>query len=199
MVRERMESWFEIKVRAILGPGDKDDKEVVILGRRVRWTPKGIEYEADPKHRQIVLEYFGFQEGSRALGVNGDREEREEEGDSEPLGKEEAKAYRGLAARLNYMSLDCPDLQFGNKAGSREMASPTRGSWKYLKKMARYSVGIEAIIWHFGWQDEPQYSVVKTDSDWGGTARDRKSTSGGYGCSVIIASRRGALPRGPML
>eukprot|EP00973_Karenia_brevis_P051025 7085559-Karenia_brevis.AAC.1 len=55
-----MESWFEIEVTAFLGPEDKDDKEVVILGRVVRWSDEGIEYEADPKHRKIILEYFGF-------------------------------------------------------------------------------------------------------------------------------------------
>ena len=32
-----MKSWFEIKVRAMLGPEEKDDKEVVLLGRVVRW------------------------------------------------------------------------------------------------------------------------------------------------------------------
>eukprot|EP00975_Prorocentrum_lima_P046240 9670778-Prorocentrum_lima.AAC.1 len=60
-----MEEWYEIKVRAILGPEGRDDKEVVILGRIVRWTEQGIEYRADPKHRQIVLEYFGFSEDSK--------------------------------------------------------------------------------------------------------------------------------------
>ena len=31
-----MKGWFEIKVRATLGPDKGDDKEVVILGRKVR-------------------------------------------------------------------------------------------------------------------------------------------------------------------
>eukprot|EP00973_Karenia_brevis_P037777 5210347-Karenia_brevis.AAC.1 len=55
-----MESWFEIKVRAVLGPEEKGDREVTSLGRVVRWTQEGMEYEADPKHRRILLEYFGF-------------------------------------------------------------------------------------------------------------------------------------------
>ena len=40
-LRENMESWFEIKVRAILGPDQEDNKEVTILGRIVRWTSDG--------------------------------------------------------------------------------------------------------------------------------------------------------------
>jgi len=57
-----IKTWFEIKVRATLGPDDDDDKEVVILGRTLRWKTWGIEWEADPKHRRIILEYFGFKE-----------------------------------------------------------------------------------------------------------------------------------------
>ena len=43
-VRQKMKSWFEITVRALLGPEEGDDKHVVILGRHVRWTADGIEY-----------------------------------------------------------------------------------------------------------------------------------------------------------
>ena len=39
---EEMRKWFEIKVRAVLGPEAKDDKGVVILGRVVRWKDWGI-------------------------------------------------------------------------------------------------------------------------------------------------------------
>eukprot|EP00973_Karenia_brevis_P013871 1881496-Karenia_brevis.AAC.1 len=60
-----MESWFEIKVRAGLGPEEKDDEEVILLGRLVRSTLEGIEYEAGPKHRSIILEYFGLNERTK--------------------------------------------------------------------------------------------------------------------------------------
>ena len=53
-----------------------------------------------------MLENFGFEEGSRALAVNGDKDDKEQEWDKEALGKGEAKVFRGLAARLNFMSLD---------------------------------------------------------------------------------------------
>ena len=63
-----MKTWFEIKVRAVLGPGVGDDKEVVILGWVIRWKPWGIEFEADPRHRQLLADYFG------AGAYNGDKE-----------------------------------------------------------------------------------------------------------------------------
>ena len=92
--------------------------------------------------------------------------------------KEEATIFRGLAARMNYLSLDCPDLQFPIKQCSREMAKPKRGSWKRMKKIARYLMDRKSVVWEFKWQDEPVYSYVATDSDWGGNSKDRKSTSG---------------------
>ena len=55
-IRDLMAKWFEIKVRGILGGGQKDDKEIVILGRVVQWCKDGIRYQADPKHRRLLLE-----------------------------------------------------------------------------------------------------------------------------------------------
>ena len=69
-------------------------------------TTEGIEYEADPKHRQMILEYFGFEEGSKGLAVNGDKEDKVEAWDDELLERAEAKEFRGLAARLNFLSLE---------------------------------------------------------------------------------------------
>eukprot|EP00973_Karenia_brevis_P051186 7109311-Karenia_brevis.AAC.1 len=77
-----MESWFKIKVRAVLGPEEKDDKEVTIFGR-LRTRPSML---------------------------NGEKEDKVEEWEEEFLGEKEAAEYRGLAARLNFMSLDWPDL-----------------------------------------------------------------------------------------
>ena len=93
-------------------------------------------------------------------------------GDDEELDKVEAKAYRGLVARLNFLDQDCPDLQFPVKQVSREMANPVRGSWKRLKKVCMYLIGREKVVWKFAYQDRQKYADVYADSDWGG----RKST-----------------------
>eukprot|EP00973_Karenia_brevis_P045916 6358722-Karenia_brevis.AAC.1 len=77
------------------------------------------------------------------------------------------------------MSLDCPDLQCPIQQVAREMANPTRGSWKRFKNMARYLLNRKGVVWRFRWQDEPLDAHVTTDSDWGGNRKDRKSTSGG--------------------
>jgi hypothetical protein len=49
-----MAEWYEIKVRATMGPDPQDDKEVVILGRTVRWLEDRNEYEADDKYVKLI-------------------------------------------------------------------------------------------------------------------------------------------------
>ena len=95
------------------------------------------------------------------------------------MDKEDAKVFRGLAARANFLSLDCPDLQFPVKDVSREMANPKAGSWKGMKKIARYLINRKRVVWQFKWQDQPRLAHVSGDSDWGGRVGSRKSTSGG--------------------
>eukprot|EP00973_Karenia_brevis_P077983 10833452-Karenia_brevis.AAC.1 len=63
-----MEPWYEIKVRAVLGADVYDDKEVVSSKRMVKWTEEGIEYEADPRYRRMILECFGFDDRSKESG-----------------------------------------------------------------------------------------------------------------------------------
>eukprot|EP00973_Karenia_brevis_P090792 12404291-Karenia_brevis.AAC.1 len=48
------------------------------------------------------------------------------------------------------------------------MASPKVVSWRALKKIARYLVGVERVVWWYGWRDESAFSRVYSDSDWGG-------------------------------
>ena len=45
---EQMKAKFELTVGGRLGPGPKDEKEISMLNRIVRWTPCGMEYGADP-------------------------------------------------------------------------------------------------------------------------------------------------------
>ena len=141
-----MGEWFEIKVRGLLGPENKDMKEIVILRRVVRWTADGVEFEADPKHRKVLMNHFEFEEGVEGATMNGDKDRKEEEGDEEDMEREEAKTFRGLAARMNYLAQDSPDLQYPAKEVSREMARPKRGAWRRLKKVVKYVAGRKGVL-----------------------------------------------------
>ena len=195
-IRGLMEGWFEIKVTGIVGPERKDDKVVTILGRVVRWKSWGREFQADPRHRGEVMKHFGFDESSRELsGTNGLDEG--EECDEEVEGGE-AKEFRGVAARMNYLAQDSPDVQFATKEVCRGMARPTRSDWRKLKKLARFIVGRCAVVWEYKNQEEGQEMRVKTDSDWAGCKKTRKSSSGGAlmlggHCIKTWRSTQGAL------
>jgi hypothetical protein len=70
-LRDQMKTWFEIKVRGMLGHEKKDDKEAVILGRRIKIEGELFACEADPKHREKILEHFDMGPGARSLTTKG--------------------------------------------------------------------------------------------------------------------------------
>ena len=103
-----MAKWFEIKVRGILGGGPKDDKEIVILGRVVQWCKDGIRYQADPKHRRLLLEHFGLGEGSRSLKSNGEKEVEDKGEEKEELEPGENNNFSGLGGQGEFLEFGLP-------------------------------------------------------------------------------------------
>ena len=45
----------------------------------VKWKPWGIEWEADPKHRQLLVERFGYGVSTKPLNFHGDNATHQEE------------------------------------------------------------------------------------------------------------------------
>ena len=80
-----MESWFEIKLRGILGLDEGDCSSITILGRTVSADDFGIHYEADVKHRQLIIEHFGLDQGGKSVNFNGEKDDKEAEDDMEEL------------------------------------------------------------------------------------------------------------------
>ena len=195
-IEELMKGWFEVKVRARLGPGPSDDKDISVLGRLVSWKDGGIEYQADPRHRSIVIEQFGFDEGSKGLMVSGRVEDWDEH--DEVLEGPEATEFRAVAARLNFMAQDCPDVQFATEEVCREMSSPTRSSWARVKRLARYLLARERTVYMYEWlYDEPSMDLY-TDSDWAGCRRTRKSTTGGVTMRGSHCIKTWSVTQGPI-
>jgi hypothetical protein len=185
-----LKSWFELTVRGRLGPGENDDKEIVILGRTVSWSAGGISIKADPKHAEAIKKYCNVNENSKGLGSPGKKDDNvdmftglDEEGEkrSSPIeNKVRITEFRGMAAIANYLGADRPDVQYGAKELCRSMSSPTEESFNKLKHFARYLVHVpEAVLFY-----ENQYPIsvmdVFVDSDWAGCPGTRKSTSGGF-------------------
>ena len=54
-IKELMPTWFDVKIRCILGRDEGDQKEMIILGRTLRCTEARLEHEADPRHSRLIL------------------------------------------------------------------------------------------------------------------------------------------------
>ena len=166
------------KVKGRIGPGMRDEKDMRVLNRLVEWTRGGIKYEADPRHAEIIWEGVGMKEESKGVVTPGTKV-KDEEGDEEELGREEATRYRALAARANYLAQDRIDIQYATKELCREMAIPTVRAWKALKRLARYLKEAPRYVLEFKRQGRVRNLEVLVDTDHAGCTRTRRSTSGG--------------------
>ena len=66
----RLRKSFECKVRGRLGAEAKDDKEIRLLNRIIRITDKGLLYEADPRHAELLAKSMGLEQ-SRTVATPG--------------------------------------------------------------------------------------------------------------------------------
>ena len=88
----------------MMGSGEREIKVVTILGRTVRWTEEGVEYEAAGGHRMKLIKAEGLKEDSQvavgpAVKVGGGVEALEEAKLEEAW---EHKEFRSKGATLNF-------------------------------------------------------------------------------------------------
>ena len=146
-----------------------------ILNRIVEWTEEGINYEADQRHAELIIEGMGLNESSNTVVTPGIKREE----DDRKLDKERATTFRALVARANYLARDRTDVQFAVKELCRNMSDPKEADWTALKRLARYLVGKPRVIVKFKYQVMPEVVDAWTDTDFAGCMKTRKSTSGG--------------------
>ena len=189
-LRAQFEKKYEIRVQE-LSNRKQGSTDIKILNRIVRRTIEGITIEADPRHATAIIEHL---ELSGANGVSTPCEVQksvrwtegpdagceimEPEG-SAPLGSERARLYRGIAARLNYLAQDRPDLKLAALRASRNMSEPHERDFEILKRVGRYLISRPRAACIYKWQKTSKNIWVCTDSDWAGDKQTRKSTTGG--------------------
>ena len=180
-LENEMQRHYELTIQPRLGPGDDDAKEAIVLNRVIRWTDRGIEYEADPRQAEKLVAECGMTAtntvATPGVRISFDQLEKDDE-----LPDHLHTAFRGSAARANYLAADRLDCQFSAKEICRWMAKPTKAAWEALKRLCRYLVGLPRMIFHYRWQTVDKVDVY-TDTDWAGCPRTRKSTSGG--CVIL--------------
>ena len=169
---------YEITISPRMGPGPQDAKEGRVLNRIIRWLDHSIEYECDPRQIERLVAECGL-EGAKAVatpGVKATFQELHE--DSAELPGHLTTAFRGAAARGNYLAADRLDVQFACKEVCRWMSRPSLHAWKAMKRLCRYLAGAPRLVYVFEQQTVDAINVY-TDTDWAGCPLTRKSTSGG--------------------
>ena len=130
--RQVLEKRLDIST-VVVGDGREEaEQETKVLNRIIRMDHEGWHYEADQRHGELIVKASNLQE-AKSVQTPGEDEkswQEEEEEDRERLSNQDASQYRALAARANYLALDCPDIQYAVKETCRGMSNPTRGDFR---------------------------------------------------------------------
>ena len=186
--RKKIQTKFEIKFRGRMGPDPTDMKSIRILNRIVTWTSEGIEYEADQRHAEIIVQQMGLTPTCRTHetpSTKVDKLDIRNDTGIEELQGLDATQYRALVARGNFLAQDRSDIRFAVKELSRRMAKPRVRDIASLKRFARYLALRPRLVTKYCKQGPLKTVVGWSDSDWAGCPETRKSTSGGV---IMIGS-----------
>ena len=140
----------------------------------------------DQRHAEMVVKEIGLEE-AKPVSTPGEEEKPwEAEENKMELEAGQATRYRRVAARLNYMAMDRVDLMYSTKEICRNIANPTVGAWKMLKRAARYLIEKARAVVRYDWQGREGEVQTYSDSDWAvmiglhwiiGWARTQKSVT----------------------
>lgn len=123
-VRLKLKQRYGVKVRAISGRNADDNKDIVVLGRAVRWRHNWVGLEAGQKHGRHIRDELGIVSGSSGVVFPVVPAGVAEEVNEKKLSREESSKYRVLAARGNYLGMGRPDT--GHEARRRARRTPRR-------------------------------------------------------------------------
>ena len=178
-----LKQHYELTVGGRLGPAATDDKEARVLNRIIRWTDKGLEYEADPRQVEKLLEELDLEaEGVKGVVTPGVKVDSRQAQNEKELDQDTHTFFRGMAARANFLAADRPDIMFAAREICRFMAKPTNVALAAIKRLGRYLKDHPRLVFKFDRQEADVINVY-SDTDWAGCTRTRKSTSGG--CMMV--------------
>ena len=123
-----LEKKYELKKGWRLGPGPDDAREATCLNRVITWCADGLEYEADPRQVEKLVEELEL-DGANSCVTPGDKALPEQHAEDKLLAPDRHTAFRALAARANYLSADRPEFQYAAEEVCRWMSAPTELAW----------------------------------------------------------------------
>ena len=120
-------------------PGSKDEqKNVTPSARKVDEVEDNVD-SVQQARRSAGDEVWETNGEASGIALDGDDED-------ELLGPEEARRYRGVAARLNYIAPDRPDIGYAVKEAARSMSAPGATGLRQLRKIGKYLIGAPRLV-----------------------------------------------------
>ena len=126
---------YEFKVTGCFRSDAVEVQEAVYLNRVLRWLPSlgRVEIEPDTRHVETVLRDLGLQE-STPVSTPAVRKDNamviRSASTSPPLDDTKTALYRSVVMRINYLSLDRPDLSQVACSLARAMKKPLAIHWE---------------------------------------------------------------------
>ena len=128
------------------------------------------------KPEQVHRSFKGPRDIGVVMEVYGQKDEVATDWEDQAMAPEEQTRYRPIAARLNFLAVDRPDLLYAAKECSSRMRKKRNKDWESIKRICRYLIGCPRMFHSHRWQDEPNTITVYSDSDWAGCRDTQKST-----------------------
>ena len=105
---------YALKTQKV-GHGPGMSREGQVLHRIVRATSSGFELDADPRHEELISQQLKWTRPGGFVTPGTDDQDEDDERANEFMDPAEAMAFQGMAARCNYLSVDCPDIFFRDR------------------------------------------------------------------------------------
>ena len=119
---------FSTKEPVIIGPENTDQKELIVLNRKLTWSEDGemIAWEADYRHVDTLITQLNL-EKANSVTSPGVKERKPEADEEEPVDAEKITLYRSCTMRIAYLATGRLDLSYAIKEAARKMQNPTCG------------------------------------------------------------------------
>ncbi|XP_049410533.1 uncharacterized mitochondrial protein AtMg00810-like [Solanum stenotomum] len=143
------------------------------LGLEVKQR-EGEVFVSQKKYASDLLKRFGLVNcKSVATPMNMNEKLQQEDG----TGQANARSFRSLVGGLIYLAHTRPDISYSVGVVSRFMSNPSKHHFGAAKRILHYVAG--TLEYGISYSQVSNFRLLGfTDSDWGGSVDDRKSTSG---------------------
>ncbi|CAA7014800.1 unnamed protein product [Microthlaspi erraticum] len=161
--KENMKNEFEMTDLGLLN---------YFLGMEVNQDDRGI-FLSQEKYANKLIDKFGMKESKSVSTPLTPQGKREEDG----IEYGDPTKYRSIVGGLLYLCASRPDVMYASSYLSRYMSSPHMKHYQEAKRVLRYVKGTSSFGVLFKSAKIPRL-IGYSDSDWGGSIEDKKSTTG---------------------